>query len=59
LWTNPDKEKWHEYWMAMFNEGVLVMAYGPEEEWLVSVQHSKEDIQAHLAFPQKVAPDFA
>jgi hypothetical protein len=45
--------------MAMFNEGVLVMAYGPEEEWLVSVQHSKEDIQAHLAFPQKVAPDFA
>jgi glutamate-1-semialdehyde 2,1-aminomutase len=58
-WLKTDKEKWHEYWMAMFNEGILAMAYGPEEEWLVSVQHSKEDIQAHLEAFKKIAPDFA
>jgi glutamate-1-semialdehyde 2,1-aminomutase len=54
-WLKTDKEKWHEYWMAMFNEGILAMAYGPEEEWLVSVQHSEEDIQAHLEAFNKVA----
>ncbi len=58
-WLKTDKEKWHEYWMAMFNEGILAMAYGPEEEWLVSVQHSKEDIQTHLEAFKNVAPDFA
>jgi glutamate-1-semialdehyde 2,1-aminomutase len=55
-WLGVDKEKWHEYWMAMFNEGILSMAYGPEEEWLVSIQHSKEDIQQHLEAFKKVAP---
>jgi glutamate-1-semialdehyde 2,1-aminomutase len=55
-WLMTDKEKWHEYWMAMFNEGILSMAYGPEEEWLVSVQHSQEDIQEHLEAFKTVAP---
>lgn len=55
-WLATDKEIWHEYWIAMFNEGVLSMAYGPEEEWLVSIQHSKEDIQQHLEAFKKVAP---
>jgi glutamate-1-semialdehyde 2,1-aminomutase len=55
-WLQTDKEKWHEYWIAMFNEGILSMAYGPEEEWLVSVQHSHEDIQQHLEAFKIVAP---
>jgi glutamate-1-semialdehyde 2,1-aminomutase len=55
-WLKTDKEKWHEYWMAMFNEGILPMAYGPEEEWLVSVQHTEEDIHAHLEAFKTVAP---
>ncbi len=55
-WLQTDKEIWHEYWIAMFNEGILSMAYGPEEEWLISVQHSDEDIEAHLEAFKKVAP---
>jgi glutamate-1-semialdehyde 2,1-aminomutase len=55
-WLQTDKEKWHEYWIAMFNEGILSMAYGPEEEWLISVQHSHEDIQQHLEAFKIVAP---
>ncbi|TFG07722.1 aspartate aminotransferase family protein [Candidatus Thorarchaeota archaeon] len=55
-WLGTDKEKWHEYWIAMFNKGIISMAYGPEEEWLVSVQHSEEDIQQHLEAFKEVAP---
>jgi glutamate-1-semialdehyde 2,1-aminomutase len=58
-WLQTDKDKWHEYWIAMFNEGILSMAYGPEEEWLVSVQHSKEDIQQHLEAFKVVAPNLS
>lgn len=55
-WLRTDQEMWHEYWISMFNEGVLSMAYGPEEEWLISIQHSNEDIQQHLEAFKKVAP---
>jgi glutamate-1-semialdehyde aminotransferase len=40
----------------MFNEGILSMAYGPEEDWLISVQHTQEDIQKHLETSKAVAP---
>jgi glutamate-1-semialdehyde 2,1-aminomutase len=56
-WAKVDKEKTHEYWIAMANNGIIPMAYGAEEEWLVSVQHSKEDIQQHLEAFKKVAPN--
>ncbi len=54
-WTKVNKAKTHEYWLAMVNEGVIPMAYGAEEEWLISVQHSEDDIQKHLEAFKEVA----
>ncbi|MFW9802944.1 MAG: aspartate aminotransferase family protein [Candidatus Thorarchaeota archaeon] len=56
-WTKVDKAKTHHYWLAMANEGIIPMAYGADEEWLISVQHSEEDINKHLEAFKKVAPD--
>ncbi|MCF2137598.1 MAG: aminotransferase class III-fold pyridoxal phosphate-dependent enzyme [Candidatus Thorarchaeota archaeon] len=56
-WLRADKVKFQEYWLAMANEGILPMAYGPEEEWLVSVQHTEEDIEKHVEAFKKVAPN--
>jgi len=32
----------------MLNRGVIPMATGPDEQWTVSVQHTREDIEKHL-----------
>ncbi|MHA2016313.1 MAG: aspartate aminotransferase family protein [Candidatus Thorarchaeota archaeon] len=55
-WARADKAKIHEYFLGMLNHGIIPMAYGPEEEWLVSVQHTDEDIEAHLEAFKEVAP---
>jgi glutamate-1-semialdehyde 2,1-aminomutase len=54
-WATVDKAKTHEYWVSMVNEGIIPMAYCADEEWLVSVQHSEDDIQKHLEAFKKVA----
>ena len=55
-WAKVDKEIIHKYWISMANEGIIPMAYGADEEWLISVQHSEEDIQKHLEAFKVVAP---
>jgi glutamate-1-semialdehyde 2,1-aminomutase len=32
----------------MLNRGIIPMATGPDEQWTVSVQHTKEEIETHL-----------
>ena len=39
---------WWTYYTAMLNRGVIPMATGPDEQWTVSVQHTREDIEKHL-----------
>jgi glutamate-1-semialdehyde 2,1-aminomutase len=39
---------WWTYYTAMLNRGVIPMATGPDEQWTVSVQHKKEEIETHL-----------
>ncbi|MFW5898810.1 MAG: aspartate aminotransferase family protein, partial [Candidatus Saliniplasma sp.] len=55
-WTQVDQEKTHEYWLSMVNEGVIPTAYGADEQWLISVQHTESDIEKHLETFKKVAP---
>lgn len=55
-WLQVDEAKTHKYWLSMVNKGVIPMAYGAEEEWVVSVQHSNADIQKHLEAFKEVAP---
>ncbi len=39
---------WSLYYLAMINRGVIPQAPGPDEQWTISVQHTKEDIEKHL-----------
>ncbi len=43
-----DVGSWWGYYTAMLNRGVVPMATGPDEQWTVSVQHTSQDVDAHL-----------
>src|SRR3990172_3309321 len=43
-----DVGKWWGYYTAMLNRGVIPTGTGPDEQWTVSVQHTRADVQAHL-----------
>jgi glutamate-1-semialdehyde 2,1-aminomutase len=50
-----DVARWYLYNMVMMNRGIIPMAPGPDEQWTVSVQHTKEDIEQHLEVFKQVA----
>jgi len=50
-----DVARWYLYLMVMMNRGIVPMAPGPDEQWTVSVQHTKEDIEKHLEVFKQVA----
>lgn len=50
-----DVARWHLYLMVMMNRGIIPLAPGPDEQWTISVQHSKEDIERHLEVFKEVA----
>jgi glutamate-1-semialdehyde 2,1-aminomutase len=54
-WTKVDKATTHHYWLSMANEGIIPMAYGADEEWLISVQHTAQDTQRHVDVFNKIA----
>jgi glutamate-1-semialdehyde 2,1-aminomutase len=44
---------WYEFLFAMMLKGVIPAAPGPDEQWTVSIVHTKEDIEKHIeAFKQ-------
>lgn len=45
---DTDMDLWYPYYFAMINNGIIPMATGPEEMWTLSVQHTEEDIEAHI-----------
>jgi len=47
--------RWFLYLMVMMNRGIMPMAPGPDEQWTVSVQHTREDIKKHLEAFKEVA----
>jgi glutamate-1-semialdehyde 2,1-aminomutase len=50
-----DVARWYLYLMVMMNRGIVPMAPGPDEQWTISVQHTKEDIERHLEVFKQVA----
>jgi glutamate-1-semialdehyde 2,1-aminomutase len=50
-----DVGRWWGYYTAMMNRGIVPMATGPDEQWTLSVQHTAEDVDAHLATFDEVA----
>ncbi|WP_233437666.1 aspartate aminotransferase family protein [Candidatus Korarchaeum cryptofilum] len=49
-----DVGKWWLFMIAMMNRGVLPN-YGPDEQWTVSTQHTKEDIETTIEKFKEVA----
>jgi glutamate-1-semialdehyde 2,1-aminomutase len=51
LTTNVNQ--WYRYYYMMLDKGIIPAAPGPDEQWTISVMHSKEDIDNHIeAFKQ-------
>ncbi len=51
-----DFGKWNAYYIAMLNRGIIPAGTGADEQWTISVQHSKDDVEAHLEVFKEVAP---
>jgi glutamate-1-semialdehyde 2,1-aminomutase len=49
-----DTGKWFAYCFSMMNRGIIPAGPSPDEQWTVSVVHTKEDIEAHLEAFKKV-----
>lgn len=54
-----DKTKWYAYWMGMLTRGVLAHPPGPDEQWNICVQHTLEDVEAHIAALQETLGSLA
>ncbi len=50
-----DVARWFLYTVIMMNRGIVPSALGPDEQWTISVQHSKEDIEKHLEVFKEIA----
>lgn len=54
-----DVAKWWGYYTAMLNRGVIPMATGPDEQWTLSVAHTREDVDRHIDVFESVASEIA
>ena len=50
-----DTGKWFAYCFAMMNRGIIPAGPSPDEQWTVSVVHTKADIEEHLEAFKEVA----
>jgi glutamate-1-semialdehyde 2,1-aminomutase len=46
--------KWYSYYVSMLNRHVIPSGTGSDEQWTVSVQHTNEDIDLHIAAFEEV-----
>jgi glutamate-1-semialdehyde 2,1-aminomutase len=43
-----DTGKWFAYCYAMMNHGIMPAGLAPDEQWTISVMHTKEEINQHI-----------
>jgi glutamate-1-semialdehyde 2,1-aminomutase len=58
-WYHVDEDLWTHYWFAMANRGILAQPYWWDEQWTISVQHTRKDIEEHLQVFAEIAPALA
>jgi glutamate-1-semialdehyde 2,1-aminomutase len=51
-----DIGKWSLYYLMMLNRGIIPAGTGPDEQWTISVQHSRDDVERHIETFKQVAP---
>lgn len=44
------------YYYSCLNEGLIPSGTGPDEQWTISVQHTAEEVDRHLAILRAIAP---
>jgi len=54
-----DRELQENYFFAMLNEGVMPQPHGASQQWTISVQHDRDDVDEHLEAFKHVAPRLA
>jgi glutamate-1-semialdehyde 2,1-aminomutase len=54
-----DYGKWYTMYAAMLNRGIIPMGTGPDEQWTVSVQHSKDDVEKYMEAFKEVAKEIS
>ena len=51
-----DASKWYSYCFGMMNRGIIPAGPSSEEQWTISVVHTKQDIEEHIEAFKDVAP---
>ncbi|MEP6645435.1 MAG: aminotransferase class III-fold pyridoxal phosphate-dependent enzyme, partial [Acidobacteriaceae bacterium] len=54
-WTKMNTKMWECFWFGMVNRGVIAQPYWWDEQWTISLAHTREDIDAHLAALEEVS----
>ncbi|WP_323172712.1 aspartate aminotransferase family protein [Natrialba sp. PRR66] len=47
-WEHVDEEFHEAYWFGMLNRGVIPHPHDASQQWTISVQHTGDDIDAHV-----------
>ena len=58
-WLTVDTDLWRLYWFGMVNRGVMPQPYWWDEQWTISVAHSRADVDRHLSAFEELAPSIA
>lgn len=48
--------KWYLYYLMMLNRSIIPAGTGPDEQWTISVQHTREEVDEHIETFKQVAP---
>jgi glutamate-1-semialdehyde 2,1-aminomutase len=51
-----DGERSMRYYLLCLNRGLIPSGTGPDEQWTISVQHSRADVDRHLEILRSVSP---
>ena len=47
-WTHVDEELHEAYWVGMVNRGVIPHPHDASQQWTLSVQHTADEVDAHV-----------
>jgi len=55
-WKHIDEQFHEAYWVGMVNRGVIPHPHDASQQWTLSVQHTTEDVDAHVEAFADLAP---
>jgi glutamate-1-semialdehyde 2,1-aminomutase len=58
-WEHIDETLHEAYWVGMVNRGVIPHPHDASQQWTLSVQHTAEEVDEHVAAFANVADGIA